>query len=452
MPKRKKASSKDPWKHLIKTLEKPNVTNHLLEYLCNLKNKRKTLDKKITHRDWLESISLISKKHESVRIRKLADEAVKNFKKEFQSQAVVNFWQNVDDQRKRENIGKDLFFMHFEGFTELVQNRNNDSIHKSEDDESEEDYDYESEDEVDPSQKEDDANSESDESDLEEEYYAHIIDLDNVPEQRRPSFCSDKEWSAITSISKPSVDLPPSVERQLENYLKIPEIKKIRESFDSYEEVTTDEDKYARRIIDHYIFCLENRPEYFAKRPQTEATFRVRFIEPIIKPFIFIFKDLMDMTWGEITSLSSANRRNYQLAKGKRKRIGSKADGIGSLVDADDKELMIIELSGAPTRLPTRHPEGDYVCEFELAKKLKVFGLQTEVGRGIYCIRTLSQFHLPTRISDLCYLYELLRAMFLLRDELIKSLRVIQDLKIAKARKLEVIDPISSYILRIPPS
>ena len=57
---------------------------------------------------------------------------------------------------------------------------------------------------------------------------------------------------------------------------------------------------------------------------------------------------------------------------------------------------MIIELSGGPTRLPTRHPEGDKckldrclvdvlnnlfydynVCEFELAKKLKVFGLQT---------------------------------------------------------------------------
>ncbi|EXX59590.1 hypothetical protein RirG_187810 [Rhizophagus irregularis DAOM 197198w] len=247
----------------------------------------------------------------------------------------------------------------------------------------------------------------------------------------------------------------PTFFSRLNNYLKNPEIKKIRESFDSYEEVTTDEDKYARRIIDHYIFCLENRPEYFAKRPQTEATFRVRFIEPIIEPFIFIFKDLIDMTWGEITSLSSANRRNHRLAK-----------GTGS------KQMVLVHL----------HPEGDKckldrclvdvlnnlfydynVCEFELAKKLKVFGLQTKgynciiselyiFGRGIYCIRKLSQFPLPTRISDLCYLYELLRAMFLLRDELIKSLRVIQDLKIAKARKLEVIKPFSSYILRIPPS
>ncbi|CAG8728735.1 7842_t:CDS:10 [Rhizophagus irregularis] len=398
MSKRKKSSS---WKHFIKILEKPN-----------------RLDRSLYNN---------SKKHESVQIRKLAVEAVKNLRERstafaswyntyisgilssvgpstalvpqpieslaFLAQLFVNFWQNVDDQRKRENIGKDLFFMHFEGFTEL----------------------------------EDDVKSESDESELEEEYYAHIIDLDNVTEQRRPPFCFAKEWS----------------------------IKKIRESFDSYEEVTTDEDKYARRIIDHYIFCLENRPEYFAKRPQTEATFRVRFIEPIIEPFIFIFKDLIDMTWGEITSLSSANRRNHRLAK-----------GTGS------KQMVLVHL----------HPEGDKckldrclvdvlnnlfydynVCEFELAKKLKVFGLQTKgynciiselyiFGRGIYCIRKLSQFPLPTRISDLCYLYELLRAMFLLRDELIKSLRVIQDLKIAKARKLEVIKPFSSYILRIPPS
>lgn len=49
-----------------------------------------------------------------------------------------------------------------------VQNRNNDSIHKSGDDESKEEDDDESEDEVDYSQKEDDVKSESDESELEE--------------------------------------------------------------------------------------------------------------------------------------------------------------------------------------------------------------------------------------------------------------------------------------------
>ncbi len=100
---------------------------------------------------------------------------------------------------------------------------------------------------------------------------------------------------------------------------------------------------------------------------------------------------------GEISSLSSATRRNFNLSEGKRRRIGSKSDGIGSIVNADDKELLIFELSGAPTRLPTRHPEGDKVkldrcmvdvlnnlleeyktCEFMLAKKVKVFGFQTK--------------------------------------------------------------------------
>ncbi|CAI2187773.1 2276_t:CDS:2 [Funneliformis geosporum] len=105
-----------------------------------------------------------------------------------------------------------------------------------------------------------------------------------------------------------------------------------------------------------------------------------------------------------------------------------------SIVNADDKELLIFELSRAPTCLPTRHPEGDKVkldrcmidvlnnlleeyktCEFTLAKEFKVFGFQ-------------------------------------IKDELIKSLGVLQRLKIAKARKPDPIDPVSSYILRLPPS
>ncbi|CAI2188348.1 1356_t:CDS:2, partial [Funneliformis geosporum] len=80
------------------------------------------------------------------------------------------------------------------------------------------------------------------------------------------------------------------------------------------------------------------------------------------------------------------------------------------------------------------HPEGDKVkldrcmidvlnnlleeyktCEFTLAKEFKVFGFQ-------------------------------------IKDELIKSLGVLQRLKIAKARKPDPIDPVSSYILRLPPS
>jgi hypothetical protein len=62
---------------------------------------------------------------------------------------------------------------------------------------------------------------------------------------------------------------------------------------------------------------------------------------------------------GEISSLSSETRRNFQLEEGKRPRIRSKSDCIGTFINADDKELLIFELSGALIRLPTRHPEGD---------------------------------------------------------------------------------------------
>jgi len=131
------------------------------------------------------------------------------------------------------------------------------------------------------------------------------------------------------------------------------------------------------------------------------------------------------------------------------------------------------------TRLPTRHPEGDkdkldrymvdvlnnllkdyHACEFELAKELKVFGFQTKgfdcyiseiyiVDRGLYCRRT---FTLLTRVPDLYYLYDLLRAMFCFREVLTKSLDTIQKLKMAKACRLEVNYPISYYMLRLPPS
>ncbi|CAB4398246.1 unnamed protein product [Rhizophagus irregularis] len=155
----------------------------------------------------------------------------------------------------------------------------------------------------------------------------------------------------------------------------------------------------------------------------------------------------MDLNWGEISSSSSAVRRNFNLAEGKRRRIGSKSDGIGTIVNADDKEILIFELSGAPTRLPTRHPEGDktkgYNC---FISEMYI------VDRGLYCRRTLSQFTLPTGIPDLYYLYDLLRAMFCFQGELVKSLDALQKLKLAKARKLEVIDPISYYMLRLPPS
>ncbi|CAG8542163.1 35276_t:CDS:2 [Racocetra persica] len=101
--------------------------------------------------------------------------------------------------------------------------------------------------------------------------------------------------------------------------------------------------------------------------------------------------------------------------------------------------------------------------ELIIGRYLKVFELQTEgfycfisvveiVGRGIYRRRTLSRFTLPTRVLDLYYLYDLFRAMFCFRNELAASLNIIQKLKIAKARKLKIDDPVGDYMLRVPPS
>ncbi|CAI2184203.1 9349_t:CDS:2 [Funneliformis geosporum] len=508
MPKRKNASRKE-WEPFVKILEKPDVSNCLLEYLCSLDcGTLKVREKKSVHRKWINAINEISKKHFSIPIQKLAKKSVDNFKvviilfkgqdplfsesvtsgktvpssiepssKEQKSRAVVSFWEEVSDRQKKRELGNTLFSMHFEGFSELVQNRNNPIRLDDSDDSHAEDDDKTQDDSNDSHAKDYDS-----EESTEEENYAYIIDLDNISEQTKPAFCSIDAWKTIISSSNISTSLPSSVEEQIDNYLKDISIKQIRESINSYKTDETDEEKYTHKVFDHFIFCLENRPEYFAQRPTTEGTFRARFIEPIMEPFIFIFKDLMDLNWGEISSSSSATRRNFNLSEGKRRRIGSKSDCIGSIVNADDKELLIFELSGAPTRLPTRHPEGDKVkldrcmvdvlnnlleeyktCEFTLAKEFKVFGFQTKgynclisevyiVDRGLYCRRTLSQFTLPSRVLDLYYLYDLLRSMFCFRDELVKSLGALQRLKVAKARKPDPIDPVSSYILRLPPS
>ncbi|RHZ77922.1 hypothetical protein Glove_168g178 [Diversispora epigaea] len=198
-----------------------------------------------------------------------------------------------------------------------------------------------------------------------------------------------------------------------------------------------DVDKYTLRVLEHFIFCLENQPEYFSQRSANESTFRVRFIEPIIE-------------LGEISSTSSATRRNFKLAKGKRQRIGLKTDGIGSLVSADDKELLIFELSRALTQLPVRRVDNnkskldeymvdmlnnlleDYKeCEFELAKS--------------------SRYLVSDKRLSLCHLCGG-NTMLGLQNELAMSLNIIQELKIAKARKHKVNDPVGSYMLRLPPS
>ncbi|CAG8573154.1 1585_t:CDS:2 [Funneliformis mosseae] len=250
---------------------------------------------------------------------------------EIKSQAVLKFWTDIEKAK----LGNKLFSMHFNGFTELVEHRN-DLIPKSE------------------------YNELQRYSDslftfiilLCGEYFAHIIDLDNATEREKPQFFTVEEWSKIISESQPpSIKLPKSVEEQLDCYLGETTIKKVRESFDSYKKVTLEEDIYTRKVMEHLLFCAT-------------TMYRVNILctiyWTIIEPFIFIFKNL-DITWGEVSSLSSETRRNFRLEEGKRRRIGSKGDGIGSLVNLDNKEFLVIELSGAPTRLPMRHTEGDKV-------------------------------------------------------------------------------------------
>lgn len=85
MSKRKARSSEEEelvaWKPFIKILEKPNVSNRLLEYLCSLKRGALTRsEKQRTHRNWIDNISEIWKRHPSPRIQKLADKSIKNYK------------------------------------------------------------------------------------------------------------------------------------------------------------------------------------------------------------------------------------------------------------------------------------------------------------------------------------------------------------------------------------
>ncbi|CAG8681133.1 1501_t:CDS:1, partial [Ambispora leptoticha] len=58
------------WKPFIKILEKPNVSNRLLEYLCSLKHKTLLVDEKQkTHRNWIAHLNEIWKRHPSSRIQ-----------------------------------------------------------------------------------------------------------------------------------------------------------------------------------------------------------------------------------------------------------------------------------------------------------------------------------------------------------------------------------------------
>lgn len=81
MAKRKASSEvskvNEEWDTIIKILEKPGVSNRLLEYLCFLNIS--VTDKQATHRKWVEVLNDILKNHPTSRIQKLADKSVKNY-------------------------------------------------------------------------------------------------------------------------------------------------------------------------------------------------------------------------------------------------------------------------------------------------------------------------------------------------------------------------------------
>jgi hypothetical protein len=83
MQKRKRISKEpeesEKWVPFVETLEKPGVQNRFLEYLCRLKWNG-FIEKQFIHRAWINTITEISKRHSSVRIRKLAKSSVDNYK------------------------------------------------------------------------------------------------------------------------------------------------------------------------------------------------------------------------------------------------------------------------------------------------------------------------------------------------------------------------------------
>ncbi|CAG8606229.1 7399_t:CDS:2 [Paraglomus brasilianum] len=154
----------------------------------------------------------------------------------------------------------------------------------------------------------------------EEEYYAHIIDLDNVTVRDRPPFFTVEE--------------------------------------------------YHKSFVSAGMILL-----YETQRPSTEAIFCTRFIQPIIELFIFIFKNLDEIR----TAPKLLSRKDrFEMLRYRFSRY---------------KEILLIELSGVPTRFAENDKVelerclvdvlnnflDDYKkCDFEVAKKLRVFGLQTE--------------------------------------------------------------------------
>ncbi|PKC66819.1 hypothetical protein RhiirA1_459210 [Rhizophagus irregularis] len=148
-------------------LEKPGVSNHL-EYLWFLNTA--VTDKQATHKKWVEILNNIWKHHPIQPITN-SKTSVKNYQDsifcailcfgityEIKSQAVSKFWTHIEKAK----LGNKLF-IHFNRVTELVENRN--KFLESEYDELSSHSGFD-----------------NDEEPNEEEYFPHIIDLDNVTE------------------------------------------------------------------------------------------------------------------------------------------------------------------------------------------------------------------------------------------------------------------------------
>ncbi|UZO20032.1 uncharacterized protein OCT59_011293 [Rhizophagus irregularis] len=160
-------------------LEKPGVSNHL-EYLWFLNTA--VTDKQATHKKWVEILNNIWKHHPiqrwfrsstcGIEIKSVkpisnpidpiaitnSKTSVKNYQYEIKSQAVSKFWTHIEKAK----LGNKLF-IHFNRVTELVENRN--KFLESEYDELSSHSGFD-----------------NDEEPNEEEYFPHIIDLDNVTE------------------------------------------------------------------------------------------------------------------------------------------------------------------------------------------------------------------------------------------------------------------------------
>uniref|UniRef100_U9UMU4 Uncharacterized protein n=1 Tax=Rhizophagus irregularis (strain DAOM 181602 / DAOM 197198 / MUCL 43194) TaxID=747089 RepID=U9UMU4_RHIID len=277
--------------------------------------------KNVTHRNWIDTLSDIWKNHPVARIQKLADKRYgikqklvsllrsssalgagldpllsSTFGERYQredgnhgdpllsscgiilrfypifhgalfSVAVLKFWTDIEKAKLRNK----LYSIHFNGFAELVENRNNFGYNELQDIQVENsDIQVDNRDNSthkpsimnfkifsDKSAGNTESGFDNDEEPYEEEHFAHIIDLDKVTERDRPPFLN------ITESQLPSIKLPKSVEQQLDYYLAETTIEKIWESFESYKIVNSDDELYTRKSRGSLYFLSRETTRVF---------------------------------------------------------------------------------------------------------------------------------------------------------------------------------------------